>query len=324
MIESRKVLRTAAEAAQIAPSIHNTQPWRFTVATDRLELWADRRRWLPLLDPDGHMLLLSCGAALHHVGVALAAAGWRCGVDRTGADHLANEPLAVVRLTGRQDQSPSAVRRFQATLVRQTDRRVVTTDPVPADAVAAIRAAVTILGAGLHVLRADQRADLATAVERAQRIEVDDPARRAELAHWVGGRRPDGSGVPDSVIPTWPPPTTVPERDFGHLGALDAGRGHDTTAVYAILFGDGDQPVNWLRAGEALDAAWLEAVQRGLALLPFSAPTEVVAARETMRRLLSGLGYPYIALRLGRADPDLASPPVTPRLDPAETIREIH
>ncbi len=323
MNESRQVLRAAAEAAQIAPSIHNTQPWRFVVATDRLELWADRRRWLPLLDPDGHMLLLSCGAALHHVSVALAAAGWLLGVDRTGVDHLTNEPLAVVRLTGRQDQSPTAVRMFQATLVRQTDRRAVTTDPVEAEAVAAIREAVTTLGAGLHVVRADQRAELAATVEHAQRIESDDPARRAELAHWVGGRRLDGTGVPDSVIPAWPPPTTVPERDFGHLGALDAGLGHDTAAVYAILFGDGDRPVDWLHAGEALDAAWLQAVQQGLALLPYSAPTEIVAARETMRGLLSGLGYPYIAVRLGRADPDLAGPPATPRLNPTETIREI-
>jgi nitroreductase len=321
--EIRKVLRAAAEAAQIAPSIHNTQPWRFVVATDRLELWADRRRWLPLLDPDGHLLLLSCGAAVHHVGVALAAAGWRFGVDRTGVDHLANEPLAVIRPTDRHDLSPSAVRRFQATLVRQTDRRAVTTEPVQNAAVTAIRAAVTAHGAGLHVVPADQRAELAAAVDQAQRIESGDPARRAELAHWVGGRRRDGTGVPDSVIPVWPPPTTVPERDFGHPGTLDAGRGHDTSAVYAILFGDGDEPVDWLRAGEALDAAWLEAVQRGLALLPYSAPTEVAASREAMRHLLPGVGYPYIALRIGRANPDLAGPPVTPRLDPAETIREI-
>jgi len=323
VIESRQVLRAAAEAAQIAPSIHNTQPWRFVVAADRLELWVNRRRWLPLLDPDGHMLLLSCGAALHQVGVALAAAGWCSGVDRTGAGHLANEPLAVVRLTGRQDQSSSLVRRFQATLVRQTDRRAVIEEPVAAHAVTAIRAAVTATGAGLHVVPADERAELAKAVEHAHRIENDDPARRAELAHWVGGRRLDGTGVPDSVIPAWPPPTTVPERDFGHLGTLDAGHGHDTAAVYAILFGDGDQPVDWLRAGEALDAAWLEAVQQGLALLPHSAPTEVLAARETLRRLLRGAGYPYLVLRLGRADPDLTGPPMTPRLDPAETINEI-
>jgi nitroreductase len=323
VIESRQVLRAAAEAAQIAPSIHNTQPWRFVVATDRLELWADRRRWLPLVDPEGHMLLLSCGTALHHVGVALSAAGWGFGVERTGAGHLANEPIAVVRLTGRQDQSASAARLFQATLVRQTDRRVVTTDPVPPAAVMAVRAAVTAHGAGLHVVPADQRARLAAAVQQAQHIESDDPARRAELAHWVGGRRLDGTGVPDSVLPAWPPPTTVPERDFGHLGALDAGHGPDTAAVYAILFGANDEPVDWLRAGEALDAAWLEAIQQGLALLPYSAPTEVLAARETMRGLLAGVGYPYIVLRLGRPDPDLAGPPLTPRLAAAETIREI-
>ena len=318
MSEIREALRVAADAARFAPSIHNTQPWRFVVAADRLEVWADRSRQLTALDPDGHMLLISCGAALHDVGVALAAEGWRFDIERP-----AGEPLAVVRPTARSDAPPEAMQRFQAALVRRTDRRVVTTEPVSAAAVAAVEHAARIAGARLYVVPEDQRVELAAAVDQAQRIQDANPAQRTELGRWVGGSREDGSGLPDAVIPAEPPETTVPERNFGRAGSLAPGSGHDSAAVYAILYGDGDRPIDWLRAGEALNAAWLAATTHGVALLPYSAPTEVPATRETLRRILAGVGYPYIALRLGIADPDHAEPPSTPRRTANETIEEI-
>jgi nitroreductase len=315
--DPRHALAHAADAARHAPSIHNTQPWRWVVRTDALELHAERHRQLHELDPESHMLLISCGAALHHACVALAAEGWAYEVERPAAD-----PLATVRPTGRHAAGAEAMRHFQAMLMRRTDRRVVTTDPVSPAAIAAVEAAGRTGGIQLSVVRSDQRVELAVAVERAQAAQAADPRQRAELAQWVGGRRDDGSGVPDSAIPTESPATTVAERDFGRAGTLPAGSGHDTAAVYAILHGTDDRPGDWLRAGEALSAAWLAATEHGLALLPFSAPTEVDSTRQTLRRMLSGVGYPYLALRLGAADPDHAGPPHTPRL-PVEQVVDI-
>jgi len=269
------------------------------------------------LDPDGHMLLISCGAALHHACVALAAEGWDFEVERP-----AGEPLAVIRPTVRRAVDADAMRHFQGILVRHTDRRVVTTEPVDPAAVAAVEAAARNAGAQLHVVPRDQRVELAVAVERAEAAEAADPAQRAELARWVGGHRQNGAGVPDEVIPAERPETTVAERDFGRAGTLQTGAGHDSTAVYAILHGSGQEPADWLRAGEALSAAWLAATEHGLTLLPFSAPTEVGATRELLRRMLSGLGYPYLALRLGATDPDHAGPPHTPRLPVEQTVEE--
>jgi hypothetical protein len=74
----------------------------------------------------------------------------------------------------------------------------------------------------------------------------------------------------------------------------------------------------WLRAGEALSAGWLAATGLGVSVLPMSAAVEVPATRAALRRLLSGLGEPYLVLRLGIADPD-SSAPGTPRL-PVERI----
>src|SRR5689334_6449698 len=84
-----EVLIRAAETARLAPSIHNTQPWRWVVRGDRLELFAVAARQLREQDPQGRLMQLSCGAALHHALVALTAEGWVYDVDRPGGEALA-------------------------------------------------------------------------------------------------------------------------------------------------------------------------------------------------------------------------------------------
>src|SRR4051794_15966274 len=71
-----RVLTRAAMAAGAAPSVFNTQPWRWRIVADTVELRADRGRQLATLDPDGRMLTVSCGAALHHLRTVLDGAGW--------------------------------------------------------------------------------------------------------------------------------------------------------------------------------------------------------------------------------------------------------
>jgi len=126
--------------------------------------------------------------------------------------------------------------------------------------------------------------------------------------------------VPMEVIPDAVTPSVVPGRDFVREGHMHMGEGSDRAAVYLMLFGDGDEPGDWLRAGEALSAAWLAATEQGLSVLPFSSVIEVTSTRETMRSMLSFLGYPYIVLRVGNAGADHDFPPLTPRLPAEQTI----
>ncbi len=65
-----------------APSVHNTQPWRFVLGADSLELHADWSRRLPVLDGRGRQVLMSCGCALLNARVSLAASGRPCRVER--------------------------------------------------------------------------------------------------------------------------------------------------------------------------------------------------------------------------------------------------
>jgi nitroreductase len=311
-------LREAAAAAGLAPSIHNTQPWRWRIRPAALELWADRTRQLPVSDPDGRMLTISCGAALHHARIYLAARGYRTLVvpypDPNHPDHLAHLGIA-----GRAPVTDAATRRCQAVGLRRTDRRPVLPRPIDDKAFLALSMAAQAQGCYLHPLRRDQVVEMAVAVAHAQDAQLADDAWRDEMGRWAGGTRPDGTGIPDANIPDRQPRTTVAERDFTRPGTLRIGDEHDTAATYAILYGERDDRLGWLDAGQALSALWLAATVWDVSVMPLSAPIEIPATRQAVRAALSGIGYPYLVLRLGTVGDDRGLAP-TPRLAPERVV----
>lgn len=312
-------LAEAAATAGYAPSVLNTQPWRWRVLPDALELYAERARQLTATDPEAHLLLLSCGAALHHARLALAAQGWSPRVARL-PDPTRPDLLATITPGQRHPADPEAMRLVQTMQVRHTDRRPLSDDPLPPQALEAVLAAVRAEGLNLHILAGPQVYELAAAAQRAATAEAGDERLLAEMAYWTHRRGPDGTGLPAYVTPATPAETTVPSRDFGADGTLPMGPGHDRAAVYGLLYGAEDEPQWWLRAGEALSAAWLTATALGVSVVPLSGAIEMAATRQTLRRLLAGLGYPFLALRLGLADPSTAGPAHTPRLPTAQVV----
>lgn len=314
-----RALVDAATVAGRAPSIHNTQPWRWRIHGTVADLFAEPERQLRISDLDGRLLITSCGTALHHAAIALAARGYAFDVDRM-PDPTDNEHLARITVSGQVPVTTTATRLLDAIQIRRTDRRPLVGAALSGDAIDALRQAAGAFQIGFDVLDRGQTIELAAATARAQRDETEDVRAYVELSAWSGIHRPGGAGVPDENIPDRPTATTVPSRDFGHVGTLAISDAHDNAATYAILYGLEDVPAAWIRAGEALSSVWLAAIERGVAVLPLSAAMESAATRHELRRILSGIGYPYLALRLGVPDPDVPPPPRTPRLSAAATI----
>jgi hypothetical protein len=222
-----RALTQAAITATGAPSIHNTQPWRWRVRDGVADLYADSRRQLRQNDPDGRMMITSCGAALHHACVALAAEGFLPDVVRMpNADD--RDHLARITIAGRTAVTPEAMRRLQTLEIRHSDRRPLTDQELPEGVLDMLRSAAVEHMIGLDPLDREQVIELAAAIGRAQRGQVDDPAGRAELDSWAGFGRMSGAGVPDANIPADTPETTVPARDFGHPGTLTGAGGPPT------------------------------------------------------------------------------------------------
>jgi hypothetical protein len=314
-----KPLEQAARAAQHAPSIFNTQPWSWRINSTTMELFADPQRRVDSIDPAGRLLLLSCGAALHHTRTYLAAAGWSTIVDRL-PDPARPELLARIRLGRPMPPDPQAARLTAAMSRRRTDRRAFGDQPVAEGELERLRHVVEAEWAFLHIVRPDQIAMLAISAELAANAELDDAAYRSELRLWTSRPTFAGDGIP-SATAVKPELRRVPLRNFfpDAEAGLAAGAAHDRGAAYVVLFGPADEPADLVRGGEALSALLLHATADGLATAPLSDAVEVEWPRHLVRGLISGIGEPYLVVRAGYV-PGSAPAPIAPRRAPRDVI----
>ncbi len=298
-------LRRAAIRATLAPSIHNTQPWRFTLTGSALEVHADRTRQLRVLDPLGRQLLLSCGCALFNARVSLAADGYDADVvrfpDRADPDLLARLALP----DDRRDRLPIGHLDWVIEL-RQTNRRAFSDEHVPAELVDVLVAAADAEGAELvPVTRAEHRLAVARLSQQADRIENADPAYRAELRAWTTDDPRSSDGVPAMAVPHVDAGSgdEVPIRDFDTRGSgwLPTAT-HSTKDQCLLLLGAAanDRPA-WLRAGEALERVLLEITRHGYAASPLTQVIEVARTHQLLREKLDLAMHPHVLLRVGRA-----------------------
>jgi hypothetical protein len=304
--------RRLVELACHAPSVHNTQPWLWRVDGDQVLLYADRRRQLPVEDPDGRNLTISCGAALHHLQFAAHALGWASDVTlmpRPDQPDL----LATVRLE-RGEPSTQPVDDLAAIRRRCTDRRRFTSWPVPPDVLdklAEEARELDVQATPVVDLVARFRLELLMSDANALR-ELDRDAVR-EQASWID--RAGAEGVPLAVLPRDEHAEELdrPSR-FGaglvpeNRAAVDSGDG------LIVLGGATDDPTGWLRTGQGLSALWLRATHDGLSVVPLSLPVEVESIRLQLTETVLGRAIiPHLAVRIGWQAIGRTGLPRTPR-----------
>jgi hypothetical protein len=320
----RSTARAAIALANRAPSVHNSQPWRWRIGPSSIHLFADPTRALPATDPEGRGLRLSCGAALHHLRVALLATGLDTTVHRL-PDPAVPVHLAAVEPFPREP-NPDDLALAGAIGRRHSDRRMFSTWPVPGVLLDELVAAAEAEGCRLRVLEWEsQRAAVARLVEHAAVEQALTPGVAEETAAWTGRARSANEGVPTSSIPTTPG-GAVPMRHFaaGELTQSELGRDESDGTVLALLSTDADAPLDQLRAGEALSAVLLAATGIGLATDVISQPLEVPATRAELREsCLGGEGEPQLVLRVGWAPVSAAMLPATGRRPVDETIDDL-
>lgn len=317
--DTERVLRHVAATAALAPSIFNTQPWRWQVGRRLLRLWADHERRLMVADPEGRMLTISCGVGLHHARVALAATGYDAAVYRL-PDPMEPDLLATIDLDGTHETQPQELKLYEAIPRRRTDRRGFGPEPVPEDVAAQLVVAAEAQGARVHLVNRDQIAQLALAAAQAAAMQLANPAYRRELISWTHRPSWSGDGVPTTTAVA-SSPRHVPVRQYAPFAGatvMDPGPNTDLRALYAIIFTDDDNPIDWLRAGEALSAVLLTATGEGLGTAPISDVTELSITRDKLRDLLPQLGVPQLAARIGQAPK--TPPPSAPRRSADEVI----
>jgi hypothetical protein len=303
-------------AASLAPSVHNSQPWRFRVSPNQIELYADPRRRLPATDPEDRELRLSCGAALLNLRLALQGLGIRPLVtllpDGPRVATASTGPLAVVRNGGRARSSPELTQLLGAISTRRTNRRPFLDAPVPAEHRAKLGRAAQAERAWSQVL-SDPRelTALRDLLSRAHRRQMANPAFRAELAEWTGREGEHHDGVPVAAGG----PLPEPQDEWG-LRDFTAGRGwmrvrgkdFEPDPLLVVLSAFDDSAAAEVQAGQALQLMLLTATTLGLSASFLAQPIEVPDIRGELRRALGTTLWPLAILRIGFGSPVQPTP----------------
>lgn len=314
-------VRAALEVAVRAPSIHNTQPWRWRLDGDGLALFADRSRQLAVADPDGHSLLISCGATLYLAELALRAAGWQvqtsCLPDPADPDLLAR-----LHPVGQGEPDDDLTAQAEAALRRRSDRRPFAEAQIGEQDRELLRAASSDSVAYVDFPDTPERhVQLAAAVSWADRIERNDEAYVAEMQRWL--REPDVhatvDGIPAGVIPHVAAEerrhTDVPLRDFevGITGGQLIKHDVDERPLIAVVFTHADAESDHLSAGVAMMRLMVQAELMGLATCPLSQAVDFAAFRARLQGRMGWIGFPQMMMRIGRPSTSTSELPATPR-----------
>lgn len=319
---SDQTIERAVGLSGRAPSLHNSQPWRWVFDGTALRLFSVPARMLHSSDASGRQMLLSCGVALAHLRAAAAAAGWHTEVayfpDPAHHTHLATvtfEPALIVTDAERD--------RAEAIEHRHTDRLPFEAPAGWQEFEAVLRMLVESSGAVLTVLPAQARPELARASRLTAALRRYDSAYQAELQWWAGHSLPT-TGVPATAR------ISAEERD-----RVDVGRTLPTVTVEprrtelaadestVVVLSSGDKPEDLLRCGEALSTVLLECTVAGYATCPLTHLTELPHSRAVVHELTGRIERPQVLVRIGTVSAAAGPVTPTPRL-PLAAILDIH
>ncbi|MEN4447197.1 Acg family FMN-binding oxidoreductase [Mycobacterium sp. SMC-21] len=302
-----------------APSIHNSQPWNWVLESATLKLYLDAG-WLVTTDGSGRQALLSCGAALDHLRVAMAATGWTTNVERF-PDPENHRHLADIRFQSAAGVTPAQRRAADAILCRRSDRLpfgAVTDRPA---LVEMLRLATVNHPAQVDVLTARQRTEVAQASHLTDALRMYDAAYHAELDWWTSSFE-STTGIPHSAL------LSAAEGDRVDIGRsfpvshVRERRQHagDDQATVVVISALGDTREDILACGETLSAVLLEATVAGLASCTLTHLTEHPATCDIISAL-TGHPLPQVLVRIGTAPALEDVPPPTPRRQLADVFR---
>jgi hypothetical protein len=315
-----QLIANAVELACRAPSVHNSQPWHWVAEGPSLKLFLEAHRVPHATDLTGREAIISCGAVLDHLRVAVAAAGWQANVSRfpnpNDPDHLASidfSPLAFVTDADRA--------RADAILTRRTDRLPFAPPANWAAFEPALRSTIDTERAALHVLPDSVRPQLAEASRLTESLRRYDSSYHAEL-HWWTAPYELTDGVPYSSL------VSVAERDHVDIArAFPADEHPDRRpevdhdqSVIVVLSTYSDSRRDALGCGETLSDVLLEATLAGLASCTLTHMTELEASRDIVRALIDADDQPQLLVRIGYVPSTAQMPVPTPRRPLADVL----
>jgi len=319
---SSEKLRFLLNYAILAPSNHNAQPWLFRIVSDGIELYADRTRALPVVDPEDRELTIGCGAALFNLRMAFRNFGYE-GVVQFFPDASKPDLLARICFGGEKGATAEEHALFKSIAQRRTNRMPFQTQPIQESLLTELETCATKEGASFQVVLGEEnRNRLADLIAEADRTQMSDGHFRRELAAWIHPNRTSnhdgtpGYAIGQGSLASYLGPLVVRTFDMGKGQAARDRQLANGSPVMAALWTENDTPGAWLSAGQAMMRVLLRARVDNVWASFLNQPIEVPELRIRVRDLLGKQGFPQLVLRMGYSQ-DVKP---TPRRTPGEVL----
>jgi Nitroreductase family len=322
------VLRFALRYAVLAPSSHNSQPWLFYVDGNAVDIYSDRTRRLIVVDPDDRELVMSCGAALYNLRLALRHFG-EGSIVLVLPEGRDSDLLARVELTRDVARDLQLDEQFAAIPNRHTCRHAFDNVPIDPDVLQRLHQAATAEGALLVDVPKERRHTVTSLVTQADFVQMSQPDFRRELAFWMrASRSARGDGMPGyalgmSELRSVISPLIVRTFDVGSSQAAKDDELSRGSALLALIVTESDDVPDWIAAGQALQRVLLTATAEGLRASFLNQPIEVSSMRLQLAHSLALAGNPQLLLRFGYG-PNAAPTPRRPLADVLLAERPTH
>ncbi|WFP64828.1 nitroreductase family protein [Mesorhizobium sp. WSM4904] len=311
-------LEAVVRYATLAANSHNTQPWRFRLEGQAIEIRPDFRRRTPVVDPDDHHLYVSLGCAMTNLALAAAATG-RPGEASLTAD---GDGVRYDYVMGAPNVDPlvDAISKRQSTRAEYDGRAVPAADLVEVERTAAIPGVSLAL-----VTDRTRMIKVRDTVLAGNEEQMNDPAFMRELKQWIrfnprsAMARADGLFSAASGNPVLP--TGLGRIAFDRLFNVaqenqNYARQIDSSAGVAIFFGERPDHDHWIRVGQACQRFALAATGLGLKIAFINQPIEVARLRADLAAIVGETRRPDLVMRFGYG-PTL---PFSPRRPVASVI----
>ncbi|NKY84028.1 Acg family FMN-binding oxidoreductase [Nocardia veterana] len=310
-VPDRSTIVSALQLAARAPSVHNTQPWRWDFDGKRLQLFSDSERQLKVADPSGRQEVISCGANLHHARIAFAEQGHPIAVSYV-PEQAPHDLLAIAEFEPPRPPTDGERALADAIRERRTDRLPMAAPDRP-ELVDRLREVSERAGVRVDAVDDSVRPRLAAASRQTAALQQFDTPYQNELRWWTGNfDLPEG--IPPSALATAREAALVDVgRDFPIPPGSPRRADEPDHATLVVLSTAVNAEHDWLATGEALSTALLSATAAGLATCPLTHITEIPAAVRAISAVLPDpVRIPQVLVRLGTAPHDTFVAP-TPR-----------
>ncbi len=294
--------------AILAPSTHNTQPWVFKIIHDTVELHADKTRALEVIDPSSRELVISCGAAIFHLELAMRYFGYKA-EEQILPDPHNPDIIASVRLGEKHEPTDEDKELFKAIPKRVTNRMPFDDTKVEDSLLDYMADVAKKNKTWFHIIKEDEKKNaISDLISKGDKIQMKDRKFRRELVKWIrSSKSKSKDGIPaygygrsdlESSIRT----LVVRTFDVGNGEAAKDRQLASGSPILAILGTKTDEPKDWVLTGKALAHILLAGASQDLWASFFGQPIEVAELRPKLLEIIEKEGFAQILLRMGHGD----------------------